>query len=123
MKFFTIRYEIEHSICFLNILSEKRSSSTYFERIGERFRFAWLHSRMLSGSAMSASNALQNMNSASVSSSSAALAVSSTSSYNSDRSSIQTGLDVEFANDAASGGFFNSDYKKYAFVYGSLNSI
>lgn len=67
---------------------------------------------MLSGSAMSAANALQNMNSASVSSSSAALAVSSTS-YNSDRSSIQTGLDVEFANDAASGGFFNSDYKKY----------
>ena len=72
---------------------------------------------MLSGSAMSAANALQNMNSASVSSSSAALAVSSTSSYNSDRSSIQTGLDVEFANDAASGGFFNSDYKKYAISF------
>lgn len=66
---------------------------------------------MLSSSTMSATNALQNMNSASMSSSSAAMAVSS--SYNSDRSSVTTGLDVEFANDAASGGFFNSDYKKY----------
>lgn len=66
---------------------------------------------MLGGSTMSAANALQGMNSASVSSSTA-MSSTVSSSYNSDRSSIQTGLDVEFANDAASGGFFNSDYKK-----------
>lgn len=66
---------------------------------------------MLSGSTMSATNALQGMNSASVSSSTA-MSSTMSSSYNSDRSSIATGLDVEFANDAASGGFFNSDYKK-----------
>lgn len=65
---------------------------------------------MLSGSTMSATNALQNMNSASMATSSTAMAVSQ--SYNSDRSSITTGIDVEFASDAASGGFFNSDYKK-----------
>lgn len=69
---------------------------------------------MLGGSTMSATNALQSMNSSSMSSSSAAVAVST--SYNSDRSSVQTGLDVEFANDAASGGFFNSDYKKYVHI-------
>lgn len=62
---------------------------------------------MLGGSTMSAANALQSMSGAS---SSSGMAVSS--SYNSDRSSIQTGLDVEYANDAASGGFFNSDFKK-----------
>lgn len=61
---------------------------------------------MLGGSTMSAANALQGMNSASMSSSALS------SSYNNDRSSIQTGLDVEFASDAASGGFFNTDYKK-----------
>lgn len=61
---------------------------------------------MLGGSTMSAANALQSMNSASMSSSALS------SSYNSDRSSVPTGLDVEFASDAASGGFFNSDYKK-----------
>lgn len=62
-------------------------------------------SKMLGGSTMSAANALQSMNNS-------AMAASS-SSYNSDRSSsVTTGLDVEFANDAASGGFFNSDYKK-----------
>lgn len=66
---------------------------------------------MLGGSTMSAANALQSMNSASMSTSSTAMAVSTTS-YNNDRSSITTGLDVEFASDAASGGFFNSDYKK-----------
>lgn len=68
--------------------------------------------KMLGGSTLSAANALQsmNMNSASMSSSSTAIQASS---YNSDRSFIQTGLDVEFASDAASGGFFNSDYKKW----------
>lgn len=65
---------------------------------------------MLGGSTISAANALHSMNSSSsMSSSSSAL---QPSSYNSDRSLIQTGLDVEFASDAASGGFFNSDYKK-----------
>lgn len=66
---------------------------------------------MLGGSTISAANALQGMNSASMSSSSTA---TQATSYNSDRSLIQTGLDVEFATDAASGGFFNSDYKKCA---------
>lgn len=66
---------------------------------------------MLGGSTISAANALQGMNSGSMSSSSTAI---QTSSYNSDRSLIQTGLDVEFASDAATGGFFNSDYKKCA---------
>lgn len=65
---------------------------------------------MLGGSTMSAANALQSMNSASMSSSSTSMQASS---YNSDRTFIQTGLDVEFASDAASGGFFNSDYKKW----------
>lgn len=65
---------------------------------------------MLGGSTISAANALQSMNSASLSSSSTAMAVST--SYNSDRASITTGLDVEFASDAASGSFFNTDYKK-----------
>lgn len=66
---------------------------------------------MLGGSTISAANALQGMNIASMSSSSSSTAIQA-SSYNSDRSLIQTGLDVEFASDAASGGFFNSDYKK-----------
>lgn len=66
---------------------------------------------MLGGSTMSAANAIQSMNSASVSSSTA-MSSTVSSSYNSDRSSVATGLDVEFASDAASGGFFNSDYKK-----------
>lgn len=69
--------------------------------------------KMLGGSTMSAANALQSMNN---STSSTAMNVS-TSSYNSDRSSVTTGLDVEFANDAASGGFFNSDYKKYVRIF------
>lgn len=67
---------------------------------------------MLGGSTMSAANALQSMNSGASVSSSTAMSSTISSSYNSDRSSIQTGLDVEFANDAISGGFFNSDYKK-----------
>lgn len=59
---------------------------------------------------MSASNALQSMNSASMSSSALS------SSYSNDRSSVPMGLDVEFASDAASGGFFNSDYKKCVLI-------
>lgn len=68
--------------------------------------FALESVKMLGGSTMSAANALQSINSASMSTSALS------TSYNSDRSSVQTGLDVEFASDAASGGFFNSDYKK-----------
>lgn len=67
---------------------------------------------MLGGSTMSAANALQSMNNSSMSSATSSTAMAVSQSYNSDRSSVQTGLDVEFANDAASGGFFNSDYKK-----------
>ncbi|XP_031638318.1 AP-3 complex subunit beta-2 [Contarinia nasturtii] len=72
---------------------------------------------MLGGSTMSAANALQNLSGAS---SSSGMAVSS--SYNSDRSSVQTGLDVEYANDAASGGFFNSDFKKHDDLRNMLDS-
>lgn len=69
---------------------------------------------MLGGSTISAANALQGINSSASMSSSSSSTTMQPSSYNSDRSSIQTGLDVEFASDAASGGFFNSDYKKCA---------
>lgn len=34
------------------------------------------------------------------------------SSYSNDRSSAAAG-DIDYATDPASGGFFNSDYKKY----------
>lgn len=53
---------------------------------------------MLGGTAVSASGALQ-ANSA------------TTSSYGNERS-VVTGIDVEFASDPASGGFFQADYKK-----------
>lgn len=53
---------------------------------------------MLGGTAVSASGALQ-ANSA------------SNPSYSNERG-ITTGLDVEFASDPASGGFFQADYKK-----------
>lgn len=53
---------------------------------------------MLGGTAVGASGALQ-PNSV------------TTSSYSNDRPAA-TGLDVEFASDPASGGFFQADYKK-----------
>lgn len=55
---------------------------------------------MLGGSTIGAAGALQNIN-------------SSSASYSNERTPA-AGLDVEFASDAASGGFFHADYKKYA---------
>lgn len=58
-----------------------------------------IRTKMLGGSTIGAAGALQNINS------------SSASSYSNERTPT-AGLDVEFASDAASGGFFHADYKK-----------
>lgn len=58
-----------------------------------------IRTKMLGGSTIGAAGALQNINS------------SSASSYSNERTPA-AGLDVEFASDAASGGFFHADYKK-----------
>lgn len=55
---------------------------------------------MLGGSTIGAAGALQNINN------------SSSTSYSNERSQ-GSGLEVEFASDPASGGFFHADYKKW----------
>lgn len=64
---------------------------------------------MLGGSTIGAAGALQNINN------------NSSTSYSNERTQ-GSGLDVEFASDPASGGFFHADYKKWVTGYNYFNS-
>lgn len=83
-----------HVFIIYNFFREKKIQTT-----AKIIAIDSIKTKMLGGSTIGVAGALQNINS------------SSASSYSNERTPA-AGLDVEFASDAASGGFFHADYKK-----------